>query len=179
MLLVGSAAGVPLSTQNLQETIVTGCAATPDSQSSMGEAVVVNSCKFNVYVQSVAGTDIDSIVTLKPGDDYSEEYRTGPSGAGVAIKITENIADWSAPMLLEYTPNSGLDMVFYDMSVSVGGNEQGTGGIGDVYELVPSLLDPAVGCVSVNYTDSYTHLGEDDAATKSCPLSTTITLTLC
>ena len=179
MLYAGYAAGVPLSIRALQATSDTGCDTTPDSQSSTGEAAVVNNCKYNVYVQSVAGTDIDDIVTLEPGHSYSEDYRTGPNGAGVAIKITNNIADWSTPMLLEYTPNSALDMVFYDMSVSVGGIEQGTGGIGDLYNLMPSVLDPAVGCVSVNYTASYLHLGESDAATKSCPLSTNLTLSLC
>ena len=82
-------------------------------------------------------------------------------------------------MLLEYAPNFDLGLVFYDISVSVGGKGQGEGGLGVNFQLTPSTIDPAILCVPITYMDSYIHLGEGDVATKSCAVGTTITLRLC
>ena len=167
-------AGFPIASNS---TTPDSCPTNP--QHNIGQAIVQNSCNSTIFTRSVAGRDVAQIITLEPGKTYLENYRNGSFGSGVAIKITNNAADWSTPMLLEYTPNFDLGLVFYDISVSVGGEGRGDGGVGGTFQLTPSTNDPATLCVPITYMDSYIHLGEGDVATKSCPVGTTITLRLC
>lgn len=169
---LGIAASLPVASNS-----TTGSCTTP--QHNIGQAIIQNSCKFTVLTRSVAGRDASPIITLEPGKTYLENYHNGIYGSGVAIKISNNSTDWSTPMLLEYTPNFPLGLVFYDVSVSVGGKGHGDGGLGITYQLNPSTIEPGTLCVPITYMDSYIHLGEGDLATKSCPVATTITLRLC
>ena len=150
-------------------TIAGLVAGAPLEQRSPGKAVVQNKCAFPVYLASVSGFVTPAPQKLAPGATWSENYRQDASGGGVSVKIAKGDNLATNPIeQLEYKVDTAL---WYDLS-EINGHP---------FEGQKIVLQPSGGngpsCVPVNSKTAYQR--PDDTATKSCPLNTDLTLTLC
>lgn len=74
--------------------LVAAVAANPEfvPWSELGHAKVVNRCPYTVYLWSIdkeMGCAPAHMQTLKPGGEYSEQFRKGTSDGGISIKLSK------------------------------------------------------------------------------------------
>ncbi|KAK2788683.1 hypothetical protein FQN52_003714 [Onygenales sp. PD_12] len=138
-----------------------------------GTAKIKNQCKDTVHIWSIADTGKVEKQEIKPGGEYSEEYRNNPNGGGISIKmaLTEDDSNVSQ---FEYTLSE--PKVFYDLS-NIDGYPFSKYGI----TLTPSddecpkvKCDPGVELCNEAYNQPY-----DDHATHGCPSDSDLTMVLC
>lgn len=134
---------------------------------AVGNAVVVNSCSFPVYVWSVDST-VSEQYTLQTGASYSEVLHSDPTTGGIAIKITtvENGLYNSSPQT-NYAYSLTNGQVWYDLSDVFGDAFAGN-------SLVVAPSDTA--CQSIDWPSGTQPAGSQ---TNVCEDNTDITLTLC
>jgi hypothetical protein len=106
----------------------------PRHNTTVGNAVVDNGCRFPVYLWSVAST-VSTEEALHPFTAYTEKFRADASTGGVAIKITttpDGLHTGAPQTIFAYSLVG--DLVYYDLSdvfgdafkghrVSIGGPE--------------------------------------------------------
>jgi hypothetical protein len=81
-----------------------------------GNATVINSCTYDLYVQAVGGgdTNLEMPDSLPAKYMWHKPLRTTPNGGGVSIKVSKT-PDMSNIMQFEYALANGL--VYYDISL--------------------------------------------------------------
>lgn len=135
--------------------------------SAVGNAVVINSCSFPIYLWSVDST-VSQQYTLQTGDNYLETLNTDPSTGGIAIKITtvENGLYNSSPQTdFAYSLTNGD--VWYDLSDV----------FGDPFAGSPLTVAPSDDTCNVIYWPSGTQPAGSQV--NVCEDNSSITLTLC
>ncbi|KAI7970790.1 hypothetical protein EIK77_007970 [Talaromyces pinophilus] len=148
-------------------TILAAIGGLSSLASAVGNAVVVNSCSFPVYLWSV-----DSVVsqeyTLNPGDNYLEPLHSDPTTGGVAIKITtvEN-GLYNASPQTDYAYSLTNGEVWYDLSDVFGDPFSGN-------SLTVTPSDTS--CSSIDWPSGTPPAGSQ---VNVCQENSDITLTLC
>ena len=142
----------------------------------VGNATVLNNCKFNVTVTSVSRYNTFGPDTLTTGENYSEQYQVGD---GAAIKITlepDGLNNGAAQLIFSYDL-SGYEpeYVNIDLNAQAGTNN-------------PNITNPLAGnnlAVNPNNSSCSAHIfwpdGNEPAEhdTEACTVDYSITLTLC
>lgn len=135
---------------------------------SIGSAIVVNKCNYDVYLYNTpsAGggySEIDKV--LSTDDTYSQQYVELTNGNGWSIKLS-NSTDLSDILQYEYTFHDD-GTIWYDLS-AVNGNPWDSNWeiTADVSTCVPRQA-------------AYRYATDDAYGMQSCPDDATITVTLC
>lgn len=98
-----------------QLTIATLAALAPLAN-AVGNAIVENNCDKPIYLWSV-DSSVGDEQTVKPGDNYSEEYHRDQVTGGITIKITrkeDGLYDGSAQTNFALSLKDGR--IWYDLS---------------------------------------------------------------
>lgn len=147
--------------------VLTTIAGLSGLASAIGNAVVVNTCSFPVYLWSVDST-VSQQYTLEPGDNYHETLHSDPTTGGVAIKITtvEN-GLYNASPQTDYAYSLTNGEVWYDLSDV----------FGDPFSGQSLTITPSdTSCKSVDWPNGTQPAGSQ---VNVCQENTDITLTLC
>ncbi|KAH0021738.1 hypothetical protein KCU78_g6015, partial [Aureobasidium melanogenum] len=135
---------------------------------SVGSAVVVNKCSYDVTLANVPSanggySEIDKI--LSPSDSYTQQWTELTNGNGWSIKLS-NSSSLSNILQYEYTfQNDGT--IWYDLS-EVNGNPWD----GD-WEITSNTAS----CTPKQ--QAYRYATDDAYGEQACPSDATITVTLC
>ncbi|KAH0398406.1 hypothetical protein KCU89_g7272, partial [Aureobasidium melanogenum] len=135
---------------------------------SVGSAVVVNKCSYDVTLANVPSanggySEIDKI--LSPSDSYTQQWTELTNGNGWSIKLS-NSSSLSNILQYEYTfQNDGT--IWYDLS-EVNGNPWD----GD-WEITSNTAS----CTPKQ--QAYRYATDDAYGMQACPSDATITVTLC
>ncbi|KAH0365701.1 hypothetical protein KCU65_g5950, partial [Aureobasidium melanogenum] len=135
---------------------------------SVGSAVVVNKCSYDVTLANVPSADggyseIDK--TLSPSDSYTQQWTELSNGNGWSIKLS-NSSSLNNILQYEYTfQNDGT--IWYDLS-EVNGNPWD----GD-WEITSNTAS----CTPKQ--QAYRYATDDAYGMQACPSDATITVTLC
>jgi len=145
------------------------------SGGKVGKANIQNNCEDDAYIWSIAHCAAEDMVTLKPGESYSEDYRTNENGGGISLKISLN-KDQKEVSQFEYTISETEHKVYYDLS-NIDGYPFKDGGI----SITPSDDScPKVDCKpGVEKCEEAYNKPDDDHATKGCSLGTDLDFVLC
>lgn len=91
----------------------------PESDaSSVGKAIIYNSCRFPIYVWSV-GSTITPETTVLPSKSFSETYRVDRLTGGIALKITtvkDGLFNSSPQTIFAYNLDEQNSKVWYDLT---------------------------------------------------------------
>ncbi|PGH12368.1 hypothetical protein AJ79_04316 [Helicocarpus griseus UAMH5409] len=140
-----------------------------------GKAKIENKCPDTLYMWPIAHTGSVEKISIAPGDSYEEEMRTNDNGGGISLKLGKSETDEKVSQF-EYTLSPDGDKVFYDLS-----NIDGYPFADDGVTITPSDGScPVVTCPAGEELckDAY-NVWNDDHATKGCPSSTDLTMTVC
>lgn len=144
--------------------------ATSALAQSVGSAVVVNACSYDVYLCNVPAadggyTEIDQ--TLSPNDTYSQQFTELTNSDGWSLKLSKT-TELDTIMQYEYTfHNDGI--IWYDLS-DVNGNPWD----GD-WEITASSASGT--CTPKQ--QAYRYATDDAYGMQACPQDSVITVTLC
>lgn len=143
--------------------------ATTAVASSVGSAVVVNACDYDVYLFAVPGDDDVSSIdkTLSYNETWEQEWTELANESGWSIKLSQDSTlDGSNLMQYEYT---WLDdgTIWYDLSEVNGNPWDGN------WEITTDSSDCSPRQAAYRYAT------DDAYGMQSCPGSATITVTLC
>jgi len=139
---------------------------------SIGQAVVVNKCNYNVLMHNTPAadggyTEIDK--TLSPNDSYTMQWTQLSNGDGWSIKLGKEDCDWQTNLMqYEYTFH-GDGIIWYDLS-DVNGNPWD----GD-WEITASSASST--CTPKQ--QAYRYATDDAYGMQACPQDSVITVTLC
>lgn len=163
------------ATTALASLIPSAIADGNNSDAKTGSANVQNSCGDDVYLWSIAGSADEKMITLKPGESYSEAYRTNANGGGLSLKISLT-EDQKEVSQFEYTLSDSESKVYYDLS-NIDGYPFKDGGI----TITPSDSScPVISCdAGVAKCHEAYNQPYDDHATKGCSWETNLDLVLC
>lgn len=134
-----------------------------------GNAIVINSCSYNVYMANTPAmgggySTIDQ--TLSPGDTYSQPWTELSNGMGWSIKLAKTAGAYSSNLMqYEYTYH-GDGTIWYDLSEVNGNPWDGN------WEITASS-----GCTPRQA--AYRYATDDAYGMQSCGSDATITVTLC
>lgn len=148
----------------------TAVLATSAAALSVGNAVVINKCEYEVYVCNVPAadggyTEIDK--TLQPNDTYNQTWTELTNGCGWSIKLSKDTSLGNI-MQYEYTfHNDGT--IWYDLS-DVNGNPWD----GD-WEVTASNAENS--CAPKQ--QAYRYATDDAYGMQACSQDSIITVTLC
>lgn len=89
---------------------------TPNTNQTVGHALVHNTCTSPIYLWSV-GSTIGPQSAVSPNTTYTEVYRRDPASGGIALKITR-VADglYTAAPQMVFAYNLVGEQVWYDLS---------------------------------------------------------------
>jgi len=138
---------------------------------SVGSAVVVNMCNYDVFLANVPaqGNGMDETdLTLSSGANYTTQW-TELNVGGWSIKLSKDATNWSDNILqYEYTfDNDGI--IWYDLS-AVNGNPWDKN-----WEVTAASEDS----VCTPKQQAYRYATDDAYGMQSCPQDAVITVTLC
>ncbi|TKA57863.1 hypothetical protein B0A55_12512 [Friedmanniomyces simplex] len=137
---------------------------------SVGRAIVVNACEYEVYVCGVPAegggyTEIDK--TLSPNDTFTQQWTELSNSQGWSIKLSKDTA-LANIMQYEYTfHNDGT--IWYDLS-DVNGNPWNSD-----WEITAE--SPSSTCTPKQ--QAYRYATDDAYGMQACPQDSVITVTLC
>ncbi|CAH0055213.1 unnamed protein product [Clonostachys solani] len=135
---------------------------------SAQNAVVINSCSENVYVQSFPydGSAAGPLTTLGPGQTFSENLRA--SGSTVKIAKTKTL---NGPLFFGYSLTSNPNYAYYEFSTEWGNPFAGN----------HNVLSPGDGCEVFDCAANDAGCYSTPAFKKvyGCPQPVTLTAQLC
>ncbi|PGH08226.1 hypothetical protein GX51_01380 [Blastomyces parvus] len=152
----------------LSSAFIGAIAALVPAVQAVGNAIVINNCPFDAFLNSV-GSEIGPEQFLEAnGGSYSEEFRRDPRSGGIALKVTRQAGGLvqGAPQTnFAYNLNEGR--IWYDLS-NVFGNP---------FEPNPLRLTPSdQSCPSLFWPNGVPPGGSQ---VKNCQPESDVTLTLC
>ncbi|CAJ2503062.1 Uu.00g104560.m01.CDS01 [Anthostomella pinea] len=143
-------------------------AAIAASSVSAQQAVVVNSCTSNVYVQSFPfdGSAAGTLTTLAPGGRYAEDFHA----AGSTIKLATDKA-LSTPLFFGYSFTETPDYAYYELSSEWG----------NPFSKSHNILTPGDGCQVFDCDAGAADCYSTPAMKKvyGCPQPVNLEATLC
>ncbi|KAI0206073.1 hypothetical protein F4808DRAFT_408818 [Astrocystis sublimbata] len=135
---------------------------------SAQKAVVKNTCKTNIYVQSVPfdGSASSALTTVAPGKSFSENFRK--SGSTVKIATTKTLTD---PLFFGYSFSSNPDYAYYELSTE----------FGNPFAKSRNTLTPGEGCMVFDCAANKASCYSTPATKKvfGCPQPVNLTATIC
>lgn len=139
---------------------------------SVGSAVVVNQCSYQVYIANTPAADggYNPITEwLDSGSSYTQQWTQLSNGDGWSIKLSMS-TDLSDIMQYEYTyVDNGQDIIWYDLS-DVNGNPWNAN-----WEITATSASGA--CDPKQ--QAYRYATDDAYGMQACPSDSIITVTLC
>ncbi|OJD15632.1 hypothetical protein AJ78_04124 [Emergomyces pasteurianus Ep9510] len=136
-----------------------------------GTAMVKNNCDCPVYLWSVANAGNVPRHEIKPGETFSEKYRSNPNGGGISLKISKTYSD---AVITQFEYTLAGPKVFYDIS-NINGYPFEDKGV----SLTSSSGCPEVHCPAGVKRCKGAYNNPDDIATHACSSSSDLSMTLC
>ncbi|KAE8548345.1 hypothetical protein TMatcc_010846 [Talaromyces marneffei ATCC 18224] len=144
--------------------------------SAAGGVDIINNMNSTVYLWSVSNTADSPMVTLAPGEQYSEEWRLNPNGGGISIKMS-TAPDHTDILQYEYTLSDPT--IFWDLScIDMADNSPFTAA-GFAVTNNNTDICPSATCKPGDTACNEAYLiPTDDHATHGCPHTVRMTLNL-
>ncbi|KAJ2981074.1 hypothetical protein NUW58_g3860 [Xylaria curta] len=132
------------------------------------KAIVKNTCKTNIYVQSFPydGSAAGALTTVAPGQSFSENFRK--SGSTVKIATTRTLTN---PLFFGYSFSSNPDYAYYELSTEWG----------NPFAASRNILTPGDGCEVFNCAPNQASCYSTPAHKKvyGCPQPVDLTANIC
>ncbi|KAF5592941.1 uncharacterized protein FSUBG_9987 [Fusarium subglutinans] len=149
-------------------SILTALTAIVGSAAAADQAVVKNDCSGTIYVQSwpYNGAAPGPLVTLKPGQKFSENLRS--TGSTVKIATTKTLSN---PLFFGYSSTSKPNYVYYEFSTQWG----------NPFANKHNILTTGKGCKQFDCAagDASCYSTPGMKKVYGCPSPATITATIC
>ncbi|KAK5136890.1 hypothetical protein LTR08_001812 [Meristemomyces frigidus] len=147
-------------------------AASAIADLTVGNAVVINTCDYEVYMANTPSDDgvhKTQTMTMQPNAMYSQTWTELTNGAGWSIKLSKSATEWTSDIMqYEYTfHDDGL--IWYDLS-DVNGNPWDAD-----WEITASSNSST--CSPLQ--QAYRYATDDAYGMQACPQDSVITVTLC
>lgn len=152
----------------LSSALLGAVAALAPAVHAVGNAIVVNNCPFDVFLNSVGSSIGPEKHLAAHGGRYSEQFHRDPVSGGIALKITREsggLVSGAAQTIYAYNLNDGR--IWYDLS-NVFGNSFEPNAL--------NLWASDARCPTVFWQNGVPPGGSQ---TRNCQPNSDVTLTLC
>ncbi|KAF4455111.1 hypothetical protein FALBO_15708 [Fusarium albosuccineum] len=147
-------------------SLITALAAI-GSAAAANQAIVINDCDTAIYVQSVPSSGAAGpLTTVKPGQRFSENLRSG--GSTVKIATTKTL---TKPLFFGYSSSTNPNNVFYEFSTQ----------FGNPFANKRNILSPGAGCEKFDCkaNDAKCYSTSSSKKVYDCPAPTNIYARVC